>query len=67
MQIITRKEARALDLKKYFTGKPCGTCGKIAERHVRNGNCVACGHFKPDAAAVAPEHFTILNLDKLWR
>jgi len=39
-QIITRKEARAKGLKRYFTGKPCKH-GHVAERFV-SGPCVEC-------------------------
>jgi hypothetical protein len=39
--IITCKDARALGLKHYFTGKQCKH-GHTAERIVCNGACVAC-------------------------
>jgi hypothetical protein len=38
--IIGRDEARALGLKRYFTGKPCKH-GHIAERYA-GGPCVKC-------------------------
>ena len=41
MQVITRKEAKAQGLKRYFNGKPCKQ-GHIAERSVSNGGCVCC-------------------------
>jgi 5-methylcytosine-specific restriction endonuclease McrA len=40
-QIITRAEAKARGLKRYFTGKPCRN-GHVAERYVSVGNCGAC-------------------------
>ena len=40
LKIISRKEAIALGLKKYFTGKPCIN-GHIAERTV-NASCIEC-------------------------
>ena len=40
-QIITRKEAKANGLKKYFTGKPCQR-GHISERTFPNGDCLKC-------------------------
>ena len=40
-QIITRAEAKALGLKRYFTGKPCKH-EHVAERQVSNGKCVEC-------------------------
>ena len=39
--IITRDGARALGLKRYFTGKPC-THGHVAERWMSGGKCTVC-------------------------
>ena len=39
--IISRKEARAAKMLRYFTGKPCKH-GHIAERQVSSGNCFQC-------------------------
>ena len=39
--IISRDEARALGLKRFFTGKPCKR-GHIAEHYVRGGACREC-------------------------
>ena len=39
--IISRAEARALGLKRFFTGKPCKR-GHIAEHYVRGGTCREC-------------------------
>jgi hypothetical protein len=39
--IITRAEAKARGLKRYFTGKPCGSRGHVAERYI-SGACVTC-------------------------
>jgi hypothetical protein len=41
MKPISREEAKALGLARYFTGKACGR-GHVAERWLI-GNCVACG------------------------
>jgi hypothetical protein len=41
MQIISRAEAKAKGLKRYFTGKPCKH-GHVAERQVFNATCVEC-------------------------
>jgi hypothetical protein len=38
---MTRAEAKAKGLDRYFTGLPCKN-GHIAERHVRDGRCVEC-------------------------
>ena len=37
MEIITKTEAKAKGLKRYFTGKPCKN-GHVAERHI-SGRC----------------------------
>jgi hypothetical protein len=49
--IIGRAEARALGLKRYFTGKPCKH-GHVAERSV-SGGCMECnrGHDREWRAA----------------
>ncbi len=41
MEIISRRKAKELGLKKYFTGKKC-LLGHISERHVINGTCHEC-------------------------
>ena len=40
IEIISREEAKALGLKRYFTGEPCKR-GHIAERTIR-GACTKC-------------------------
>ena len=40
-QIISRAEAKAQGLKRYFTGEPCKN-GHIAQRNVRDYMCSAC-------------------------
>lgn len=40
-KLITREEARALGLKRFFTGKPCRNA-HVAERFVSAGACVVC-------------------------
>lgn len=41
MKIISRAEARAAGLPRYFTGKPCKR-GHISERRTTGGNCLTC-------------------------
>ncbi len=41
MKIIGRKEAKQLQLKRYFTGKPC-VRGHISERYTAKGSCIEC-------------------------
>lgn len=42
MDLISREEARALGLKRYYTGIECGN-GHNDQRLVSNSNCVECG------------------------
>lgn len=39
--IISRKEASELGLKKYFTGKPC-LRGHVSQRYMRDRRCTEC-------------------------
>lgn len=41
VQIVTRAEARAAGLKRYFTGEPCKR-GHVDERQTSNNGCRAC-------------------------
>lgn len=41
MQIVNRKQARALGLSKFFTGRPCKN-GHVAERYTQSGTCKDC-------------------------
>jgi len=41
-EIISRADAKAAGLKRYFTGKPCPR-GHIAERYVNSKGCRECG------------------------
>jgi hypothetical protein len=49
MKIISRADAKAAGLKKYFTGKPCPK-GHISERQVLKCGCIECSrdHLKQD-------------------
>lgn len=40
-EIITRNDAHAAGLRRFFTGRPCAH-GHTAERFVSTGGCVAC-------------------------
>jgi hypothetical protein len=40
-EIIRRRDALALALSRYFTGKPCKH-GHVSERRTDTGNCVEC-------------------------
>ena len=41
--IVTREQAQALGLSRFFTGKPCKN-GHLSERSLRDGCCVVCGY-----------------------
>jgi hypothetical protein len=41
MEVITRAQAKARGLKRYFTGQPC-KYGHIAERRTASFGCIAC-------------------------
>ena len=41
MKNISRKEAKALKLKYYFTSKPCCN-GHISKRYVSTAQCIQC-------------------------
>lgn len=68
---MTRAEARAQGLKKYFTGKPCKR-GHIAERYVA-GMCVPCrlaqndrwAKANPDKKAASVKVFREKNAERL--
>lgn len=48
MKIISRAEAKALGLKRFFTGRPC-IRGHIAERIVSNKACFECAAMRDRA------------------
>lgn len=41
-EIVSRAQARAQGLSRFFTGKPCKR-GHIVERLAASGNCIECG------------------------
>ena len=54
-EIITRKEAKAKGLTKYFTGLPC-KYGHIVDRQTANGVCISCrANIGAKYAAAHPE------------
>lgn len=48
MQIISRAEAKAAGLKRYFTGEPC-KYGHVAEVQVSSNGCCECNKIKKKA------------------
>jgi len=61
MKIITRKEARARGLKRYFTGKLCKH-GHVAERLVSVRNCLECAANTREIPAARKRFRTIMEL-----
>lgn len=41
MEIISKQDAKAQGLKRYFTGKPCKR-GHVSQRYASTGQCVEC-------------------------
>lgn len=41
MDIITKRQATELGLKKYFTGEPCKN-GHVSERYTKKSTCIEC-------------------------
>lgn len=42
MELVSRKQAQALGLPHYFTGKPCSR-GHVCERYTNSATCCECG------------------------
>lgn len=59
MQIVTRKEAKATGLNRYYTGLPCKN-GHVDYRYTASGACKSCvgesnGRFAPTGVETEPE------------
>jgi hypothetical protein len=61
--IITRAEARLANLKRYFTGVPCGR-GHISERYVVGCRCIACATERDASDKGKAGHAAYLASDK---
>ncbi len=56
-EVISRKEAKARGLKRFFTGRPC-QAGHLSERLVSSKNCIVCAYERRRRAEAAdPERF----------
>lgn len=66
MQIVTRKEAKLLGLKRFFTGVGCVN-GHLSERAVCNGQCIICRkkHYDPSDARAYNAAYREENREKL--
>jgi hypothetical protein len=72
LKIISRADATALDLKRYFTGEPCKH-GHVSERITSNGCCATCSYAKckaqyaadPKAGSERTKAYRAANLEKV--
>lgn len=56
---MKRREAKALGLDKYCTGKPC-KWGHLSERYVKQAHCVECASIQSNVWRLAnPEKYTL--------
>ena len=70
-EIVSRVNAKARGLKRYFTGKPCKH-GHIAQRKTINGGCIPCGliierrrhHANPEKRAAKNKKWEAANLER---
>lgn len=66
MELITRKQAKAKGLKRYFTGVPCKH-GHISDRHVSTAACRECARLKSHKKQrEIPEYFQERKLLKKY-
>jgi hypothetical protein len=64
MKIISRAEAKSLNLKFYFTGKPCKHEHTL-KRYTGNGNCLGCSDDKNKRTVEYRKQYAILNADRM--
>jgi len=62
-EIISRKDALSLGLKRYFTGKQC-KYGHSEERLTSNCFCVKCGKIKDELTREKRSHYFMLYRNK---
>jgi hypothetical protein len=71
-EIISCAEAKALGLKRYFTGEPCKH-GHVAERNTSNNGCLECTRLRklrwraenPDSSRKIASRYYAKNADKI--
>jgi hypothetical protein len=64
MEIISRQEALARGLKRYFTAMPCPD-GHVAERNVQSKGCLTCQAIKNRKYRQQRRGYRIENREKL--
>jgi len=66
--IITRAEAKAAGLKRFFTGKPCKQ-GHLSEQYVSTPNCIECATIRrtqnPEANRATRKAWCVRNPEKV--
>lgn len=70
-EILNRKDAKAADAARYFTGKPCKK-GHICERYTKKSTCVDCDSARHKAENLSDEALANRNsrqakTKKSWR
>lgn len=60
MQIVTKKDAKLIGLKHFFTGKPCKR-GHIDRRFVSTGVCVSCNRDNVSSGRVENRHDVVFT------
>lgn len=63
--IVTREQAQALGLSRFFTGNPCKN-GHLSERSLRDGCCVVCG-YENRRGWKAANHAKVLESEREYR
>jgi hypothetical protein len=71
-EIISRRDAKALGFKRYYTGKPC-VFGHVSERLVSSKQCMICACEKantyakknPELVAAKKKSYRLKNKDKV--
>lgn len=63
MNKISRKQAKELGLKKYYTGSPCKH-GHVAQRYVNGFKCTICANMDSDKYADYYKQYRKLNSKK---
>jgi 5-methylcytosine-specific restriction endonuclease McrA len=61
-QIISRDDAKAAGLKRYFTGEPCRKRGHVSEFYTLTGACVECATSRAKAWYVDNTERALMNV-----
>lgn len=64
MELMTRKQARAAGLKRFFNGIPCKE-GHIAERQTSNNSCTECNKGKAALRVEYMKQYRSANIERV--